>query len=198
MLKNLITACIIDPKQFSVKKILEQVAKIFKIHINRIIEIRLRPYQGWVNIAGVGGKFFSYRLLPIWREKVLNLIKNSQDLNFLQYIGDILGTETRKYKKQYDTETLNIWRDAWLDRKQYLTKELEKLKPILALREKAQRWQESWLCILAGCQNLTVLKYMGLEIEARSEEFRDFPEIVDRVKNFWFARSKAAIELGAS
>ena len=175
MSKNLMTARLIDPKQFSVQKILEQIAELLKIPINRIIEIRLFPYQGWINIAGVGGRFFSYRLLPIWREKVLNLIQNSQDLNFLQYIGDILGTETRKYRKQYDLEIIDVWRDAWRDRKEYLKAEQEKLKPILALREKAERWRQSWICILTECQNLTILKYMGMEIEQRSHEFSDCP-----------------------
>ena len=198
MSKNLMTARLIDPKQFSVQKILEQIAEILKIPINRIIEIRLFPYQGWINIAGVGGRFFSYRLLPIWREKVLNLIENSQDLNFLQYIGDILGTETRKYRKQYDLETIDVWREAWGDRKEYLKAEQEKLKPILAQREKAERWKQSWICILTECQNLTILKYMGMEIEQRSHEFRDCPEIVEQVKNFWFKRSREAIDMGVS
>ncbi len=71
MTVNLIKAGLINPMQFPVRRVLQEVARVLNISTERIEVVGCCEYQLWVNIQGVGGRFVSYRRLPIWLDAAI-------------------------------------------------------------------------------------------------------------------------------
>lgn len=81
--KSLIVRLIVDPQtQLAgcIDQIKREVALVMGVPFCHIYEVRLRKHQLWVSCRGADGgrcaQFFSYRVLPIWQNLVVQAAHN--------------------------------------------------------------------------------------------------------------------------
>jgi hypothetical protein len=188
MSRNLIQAKLIEPRQFSVPRLIAEVASFLRIPEERIEKVVPYPYQLWVHIKGVGGKFVSYRRLPIWLEKILDTIKKCSDLQILTHIKAILGTEFRKYRRQYKLESLELVIATWNQKQFELIEEKRANASKNILQQEAQQWRSSWKEVVSHCKNREFLKYTMSEIHRQKQQFAAFSDLVKEVENICMNR----------
>ncbi|MBW4494309.1 MAG: hypothetical protein KME26_14725 [Oscillatoria princeps RMCB-10] len=85
--KSLIVRQIVDPQtQLAdcIPQIEREVALVMGVPFSHIYEVRLRKHQLWVSYRGSDGgrcaQFFSYRVLPIWQNLVIQAANNRASL----------------------------------------------------------------------------------------------------------------------
>lgn len=196
MSENLISLGIINPSELSLEKVKKEVAAFLKVSTYSIIKIECWRSQIWVKIKGIGSKFVSYRCLPIWIEAAIATIKNCKDQASLDQLGNILRHETQKYSQYYPLETIQNLRYLWAEQAKFIKKESEYLAPIIAHREAAIKWQQSWVEVLNYCHNSTSLMYLNKEIQIQSQQFSDFQEIIQPLAELLQQRWQAIDKFG--
>jgi hypothetical protein len=185
MITNLISTKFINPKQFPVPRLKKEVAEVLGITEDKIEAVERYPYQLWVHIQGVGGKFVSYRRLPIWLEKAIEIIKNSTQLKVLNRLGNLLWMESRQYKKQYLEETLVTLKMAGNKKKVELEEKERELASRNAHQQEAQQWLLGWQEVVIHCQNREFLQSTMAEIQRQKQQFADFANVVKEVEKIW-------------
>ena len=197
MSENLIAAGIIDPAQLPLDRVRQEIATLLNISQQRIERVECWHYQIWVNIAGVGGKFLSYRRLPLWIEQAIAAIHRCSTRGSLKQLGEILRTEVQRYGQQYNPEVLQKLRQAWSQKSQNLREEEERFKPMLARQQAACEWQSSWQQVLRYCRDTNFLKLLAPELKRQSREFADLPEVVQAIEKLhqqrWRELTQAAV-----
>jgi hypothetical protein len=191
---NLIQAQLINPFQFSRDRLLTDVAKVLRITEERIENVVPYAYQLWVHIKGVGGKFVSYRRLGIWLDAAIAAIKRCTNLKSLQELGDIFLFESKRYKKQYEEQTIQALRDAWREKQI----ELRIREISTAHQQEAQQWRSNWQGIVDRCNDREFLKYTMSEIHRQRQQFVDFPDVVASVERICFNRWNELTKIGVS
>ena len=182
MSENLIAAGIIDPAQLPLDRVRQEIATLLNISQQRIERVECWHHQIWVNIAGVGGKFLSYRRLPLWIKQAIAAIHCCSTRGSLKQLGEILRTEVQRYGQQYNPEAVQKLRQAWAQKSQHLREEEERLKPMLARQQAACEWQSSWQQVLRYCRDANFLKLLAPELKRQSREFADLPEVVQAIE----------------
>jgi hypothetical protein len=74
MSQNLITSGVVDPAQFPLEQVRQEVAALLKISLNQIERLECWPHQIWVKVVKSRAKFVSYRRLPLWIKQGLEAI----------------------------------------------------------------------------------------------------------------------------
>lgn len=188
MTVNLIKAGLINPMQFPVRRVLQEVARELNISTERIEVVGCCEFRLWVNIQGVGGRFVSYRRLPIWLDAAIDLIKSCNNLEDLQQLGNLFQIELQEYSEQYNPKTIETLRSTWKQRRNYLQAEEIRLAPIIARQQQAQRWQTGWLQVLHYTHNREFLQFVMAEIQRQKQQFQDLPDVVEAVEQIWLDR----------
>jgi hypothetical protein len=188
MSQNLITAGAIDPRQFPLDQVREQVATFLKIPLNQIDRIECWKHQIWVKLVESRAKFISYRNLPLWIDQGLASIKRCTSRPSLDQLGEILRTEREWYDEHEMPQAVQPWRDAWAQQAQYLREEDERLKPIRAHQQAGMAWQKAWEQVLHCCRDCTGLNRLAPEIQRQSQEFADLPEVMQAMQQLWSDR----------
>ncbi|HEY9711138.1 MAG TPA: hypothetical protein V6D48_23220, partial [Oculatellaceae cyanobacterium] len=93
MSQNLITAGVIDPREFPIDEVKQQVATLLNIPLNQIDRIECWKHQIWVKLVESRAKFISYRNLPLWIDQGLTAIKLCTSRPTLDQLGEILRSE---------------------------------------------------------------------------------------------------------
>jgi hypothetical protein len=188
MSQNLITAGVIDPRQFSLDQVRAQVATFLKIPLNQIDRIECWQHQVWVKLVASRAKFISYRNLPLWLDQGLTAIKHCTSRPDLDQLGKILRSERDWYDQHEMPQAVQPWRDAWAQQARYLRDEDERLRPIRAHQQAGMEWQKAWEQVLNCCRDCTGLKRLAPEIQRQSQEFSDLPEVMQAVQQLWSDR----------
>ena len=178
MSENLITSGLIDAAELPLEEIRQQVAIYLNIPLNQIERLECWKHQIWVKIRESRAKFVSYRCLPLWITKGIEVIKTCTTRIELDHLGEILRTERDWYDQHKIPEAVQPWRDAWAQRAKDIREEEEKLQQILAHQQAADTWYTSWKGVLNCCRNLTGLQKLAPEIQYQSQDFGDLPDIV--------------------
>ncbi len=188
MSENLITAGIIDPAQFPIDQVREQVATLLKISLNQIERLECWRHQIWVKLVESHAKFVSYRQLPLWVEQGLVTIKRCTSRAMLDQLGEILRGETQRYDQDDEPDFVQQWRDAWAKQAQHLREEEERLKPIRAHQQAGIEWQSAWQQVLHHCRDSRSLSLLAPELTQQSHEFADLPEVMQAIQQLWQQR----------
>lgn len=188
MSQNLITAGAIDPRQFPLDQVREQVATFLKIPLNQIDRIECWHHQVWVKLVESRAKFISYRNLPLWIDQGLTAIKQCTSRPELDQLGEILRRERDWYDQHEMPQAVQPWREAWAQQAQYLRDEDERLRPIRAHQQAGIEWQKAWEQVLHCCRDCTGLKRLAPEIQRQSQEFADLPEVMQAMQQLWSDR----------
>ena len=188
MSQNLITAGAIDPRQFPLDQVREQVAAFLKIPLNQIDRIECWQHQVWVKLVESRAKFISYRNLPLWIDQGLTAIKQCTSRPELDRLGEILRCERDWYDQHEMPQAVQPWRDAWAQQAQYLRDEDERLRPIRAHQQAGIEWQKAWEQVLHCCRDCRGLKRLAPEIQRQSQEFADLPEVMQAMQQLWSER----------
>ncbi|HEY9602223.1 MAG TPA: hypothetical protein V6C85_11470 [Allocoleopsis sp.] len=188
MSQNLITAGVIDPRQFSLDQVREQVATFLKIPINQIDRIECWQHQVWVKLVESRSKFISYRNLPLWIDQGLTAIQCCPSRPDLDWLGEILRSERDWYDRHEMPQAVQPWRDAWAQQAKYLREEDERLRPIRAHQQAGREWQKAWEQVLYCCRDCNGLKRLAPEIQRQSQEFADLPEVMAAIQQLWSDR----------
>ncbi|HIK26760.1 MAG: hypothetical protein N3E45_10590 [Oscillatoriaceae bacterium SKW80] len=79
--QSLIAARLVQPRRewvYYTNRIRREVARLMRMPLEDIYDVRLKEHQLWVSYRGADGKtcstFFSYRRLPLWQELVVSKI----------------------------------------------------------------------------------------------------------------------------
>ncbi|MFB8788253.1 MAG: hypothetical protein U7123_05245 [Potamolinea sp.] len=192
---NLITAGIVDPTQFPIEQVKQEVAAVLNIPIKQIERIECWRHQIWVKIVESKAKLVSYRSLPLWLEQGLTVIESCKDRPSLDQLGEILRTEREWYDEHDLSEVVQLWRDAWgakaaqlREEAAILAAEEERLKPIRDREQTGWEWQSAWKQILKHCQDLKALLRLAPEMRQQTEQFEDLPEVVQGMQDVWKQR----------
>ena len=185
MSQNLITAGVIDPRQLPLDQIRQQVATYLNIPLNQIDRIECWKHQIWVKLVESRAKFVSYRSLPLWIDQGLDAIKNCTSRPCLDRLGEILRAERDWYDEHELPQAVQLWRNAWAKRAQYLREEDEYLQPIRAHQQAGQEWYSAWQRILHSCQDSIRLKRLAPELQRQSQEFADLPDVMEAMQQLW-------------
>ncbi|MFB8789376.1 MAG: hypothetical protein U7123_11120 [Potamolinea sp.] len=192
---NLITAGIIDPTQFPIEQVKQEVAAVLNIPLKQIERLECWRHQIWVKIVESRAKLVSYRCLPLWLEQGLTVIDSCGDRPSLDQLGEILRSEREWYDEHEQPEAVQPWRDAWgakaaqlREAAAILAAEEERLKPIRAREQTGWEWQSAWKQILKHCQDLKALLRLAPEMRQQTEQFEDLPEVVQGMHDVWKQR----------
>ena len=186
MSENFITFNLVNPQEFSRSQLRVEAAQILNVALERIEEVKCWVYQLWVKIEGVGGKFISYRRLPIWKEKAIAAINNCQTQVKLGQFANVIRTEITKFARYYDPQTIQELRLVWKDRLDELEAMQQEDREVRSPEEEvALNWQNGWLAILPYCESTAVLQLLGEEIKRQSQKFLDFPDILVDIRIVW-------------
>ncbi len=188
MSQNLITAGVIDPREFPLDEVKQQVATFLNIPLNQIDRIECWKHQIWVKLVESRAKFISYRNLPLWIDQGLTAIKRCTSRPTLDQLGEILRSERDWYDQHEMPQAVQPWRDAWAQQAQYLREEEERNLPILAHQQAGSEWYSSWQGVLRCCQDCTGLERLAPEIRHQSQEFADLPEVMQAMQQLWNER----------
>ena len=197
MSQNLITSGLIHVAELSIEEIRQQVATYLNIPLNQIERLECWKHQIWVKIRESRAKFLSYRCLPLWIEKGIEVIKSCTSRLELDHLGEILRTE----RDWYDVHDLPLavqpWREAWGQQSKDLREEEERLQPMKARQLAAEAWYSSWQGVLSCCRDFTGLQQLEPEIKHQSQDFGDLPDMVQAmqqlVKQRWQEIQKFAV-----
>jgi hypothetical protein len=182
MSQNLITAGLIHPEALPIEEIRQQVATYLNIPLNQIERIECWKHQIWVKIRESRAKFLSYRCLPLWIEKGIEVIKTGTTRLELDLLGEILRIERDWYDDHEIPQAVQPWRDAWAQQAKYLRQEEERLQPMLARQQAADNWYSAWQGVLHCCCDFTGLQQLAPEIKHQSQDFADLPEMVQAMQ----------------
>jgi hypothetical protein len=188
MSENLITAGFVDPREFPLEEVRQQVATFLNIPLKQIERIECWKHQIWVKIVESRAKFLSYRCLPLWIEQGITVIENSTSRPVLDKLGEALRAERDWYDEHKQPEAVQPWRDAWAQRAQFLREEEERLKPILAHQQAGVNWYTAWQGVLRCCRDCSALERLAPEINQQGEEFVDLPEVMQAMQQLWHQR----------
>ncbi|HEY9709837.1 MAG TPA: hypothetical protein V6D48_16650 [Oculatellaceae cyanobacterium] len=188
MSQNLITAGVIDPREFSIDEVRQQVATFLNIPLNQIDRIECWKHQIWVKVVESRAKFISYRSLPLWIDQGLSAIKLCTSRPNLDQLGEILRSERDWYDQHEMPEAVQPWRDAWAQQAQHLREEEERLKPIRAHQQAGVEWYRAWQRVLRCCRDCIALERLAPEINQQSQEFADLPEVMQAMQQQWKER----------
>jgi hypothetical protein len=194
---NLITSGLINPETLSLEEVRQQVATYLNIPLNQIERVECWKHQIWVKIRESRAKFISYRCLPLWIEKGIEVIKTCTTRVELDKIGEILKTERDWYDAHDMPHAVQPWRDAWAQQAKDVREEEERLQPILARKLAADAWYSSWQGVLSCCRDFTGIQQLSPEIKHQSQDFGDLPDVVQAmqqlVKQRWQEIQKFAV-----
>jgi hypothetical protein len=188
MSQNLITAGVIDPREFPIDEVKQQVATLLNIPLNQIDRIECWKHQIWVKLVESRAKFISYRNLPLWIDQGLTAIKLCTSRPSLDQLGEILRSERDWYEQHELPESVQPWRDAWAEQAQHLREEEERTLPIRAHQQAGSEWYSSWLGVLRCCRDCNALERLAPEINQQSQEFADLPEVMQAMQQLWNER----------
>ncbi len=188
MSQNLITAGVIDPREFPIDEVKQQVATVLNIPLNQIDRIECWKHQIWVKLVESGAKFISYRSLPLWIDQGLTAIKLCTSRPSLDQLGEILRSEREWYDQHEMPQAVQPWREAWAQQAQYLREEEERTLPIRAHQQAGVEWYRAWQRVLRGCRNCIALERLAPEINQQSQEFADLPEVMQAMQQQWKER----------
>ena len=170
MSQNLITAGVIDPREFSIDEVKQQVATFLKIPLQQIEHIECWKHQIWVKLVESRAKFISYRSLPLWIDQGLTTIFRCTNRPDLDRLGEILRAERDWYDENEMSQAVQPWRDAWAKQAQLLREEDERLQPLRAHQQAGIEWYSAWERILRCCHDCTGLKHLAPEIQRQSQD----------------------------
>ena len=179
MFRNFIKDRLIDVKQFSVSKLIQETAGLLKINPERIEEIQCWPHQLWIVIQGVGARCVSYRSLRSWIEQVVSVLRNTANLKELEQVGEIIAQESQKYT--YEPEDLEQLRQVYAQQREHL----QALQPAIEHQQAGQDWLEGWEKILKHCEDTSSLEYLAKQIKIQSQKYLDLPEIIAQLRQVW-------------
>jgi len=182
MSENLITSGFIHPESLPIEEIRQQVATHLNIPLNQIERLECWKHQIWVKIKESRAKFISYRCLPLWIEKGIEVIQACTTRVELDHLGEILKTERDWYEQHEIPEAVQPWREAWAQRAKDLREEEEKLQPILAHQQAADAWYSSWQGVLSCCRDVTGIQQLAPQIQHQSQDFVDLPDVVQAMQ----------------
>jgi hypothetical protein len=185
MSQNLITAGVIDPREFSIDEVKQQVATFLNIPLNQIDRIECWKHQIWVKLVESRAKFISYRSLPLWIDQGLTAIKLCTSRPSLDQLGEILRSERDWYDQHEMPMAVQPWRDAWAQQAQHLREQEERTLPIRAHQQAGVEWYSAWQQILHCCRDCTALERLAPEINQQSQEFADLPEVMQAMQQLW-------------
>ncbi len=188
MSQNLITAGVIDPREFPIDEVKQQVATFLNIPLNQIDRIECWKHQIWVKLVESRAKFISYRNLPLWIDQGLTAIKRCTSRPNLDQLGEILRSERDWYEQHEMPQAVQPWRDAWAQQAQHLREEEERTLPIRAHQQAGVEWYLAWQQILHCCRDCTALERLALEINQQSQEFADLPDVIQAMQQLWKER----------
>ena len=188
MSQNLITAGFIDPGQFPLDQVRQQVATFLKVSLNQIDRIECWQHQIWVKLVESRAKFISYRSLPLWIEEGIAVIKRCISRPSLDQLGEILRSERDWYDEHDKPQAVQPWRDAWAQQAQHLREEEERTLPIRAHQQAGSEWYSAWQQVLYCCRDFTGLERLAPEIRQQSQEFADLPEVMQAMQQLWNQR----------
>ncbi|HAJ64101.1 MAG TPA: hypothetical protein DCP31_36710 [Cyanobacteria bacterium UBA8543] len=188
MSQNLITAGVIDPREFSIDEVKQQVATFLKIPLKQIERLECWKHQIWVKLVESRAKFVSYRSLPLWIDQGLNAIKLCTSRPSLDQLGEILRSERDWYEQHEMPDAVQPWRDAWAQRAQDLREEEERTLPIRAHQQAGVKWYSAWEGVLRCCRDCIALERLAPEINQQSQEFSDLPEVMQAIQQQWNER----------
>ncbi|MGB5960167.1 MAG: hypothetical protein WBG73_05865 [Coleofasciculaceae cyanobacterium] len=182
MSQNLITSGLIHAAELPIEEIRQQVATYLNIPLSQIERVECWKYQIWVKIRESRAKFISYRCLPLWIEKGIEVIKTCTTKIELDELGEILRTERDWYDAHKMPEAVQPWRDTWAQRAKELREEEERLQPILERQLAADAWYASWQGVLNCCRDMVGIQRLEPEIKHQSQDFVDLPEVVQAMQ----------------
>ncbi|MBE9129737.1 MULTISPECIES: hypothetical protein [unclassified Coleofasciculus] len=188
MSQNLIMAGVLDPRQFPIDEVRQQVAIFLNISPNQIQHLECWQHQIWVKLVESRAKFISYRNLPLWIDQGIAAIKRCTSRPALDQLGEIFRTERDWYDQHEMPQAVQPWRDAWAKQAQYLREEDERLKPIRAHQQAGNEWYSAWEQVLYCCRDCNGLQGLAPEINQQSQEFADLPEVMQAMKQLWNQR----------
>jgi hypothetical protein len=188
MSENLITAGFVDPREFPLEEIRQQVAIFLDIPLQQIERIECWKHQIWVKIVESRAKFVSYRCLPIWLEQGIIVIENCTSRPMLDKLGQALRAERDWYDQNDLSEVVQVWRDFWAKQAQYLREEEERLKPIREHQQAGVNWYNAWQGVLGCCRDCSALERLAPEINQQGQEFVDLPDVMQAMQQFWHQR----------
>ena len=188
MSRNLITAGIIDPRQFSLDEVRHQVATFLNIPLQHIDRVECWQHQIWVKLVESRAIFVSYRNLPLWIDAGLTAIGRCTSRSQLDELGEILRRERDWYDQHDQPEAVQLWRQAWAKQAESLRNEDERLKPIRAHQQAAEDWYGAWKRVLHCCREFSRLQGLAPEINQQSQDFQDLPEIMQKMRQLWHQR----------
>lgn len=188
MSHNLITAGVIDPRQFSLDEVRHQVATFLNIPLQQIDRVECWHHQIWVKLVESRAIFVSYRNLPLWIDAGLAAIGRCTSRSQLDELGEIFRRERDWYDQHDQPEAVQHWRQAWAKQAESLRNEEERLKPIRAHQEAGQDWYGAWKQVLYCCRDFNRLQGLAGEINQQSQEFQDLPEIMRKMQQLWHQR----------
>jgi hypothetical protein len=197
MSQNLITAGVIDPREFSLEEVRQQVATFLKIPLNQIERLECWKHQIWVKLVESRAKFISYRSLPLWIDQGLAVINCCTSRASLDQLGEILGSERDWYDQHDMPIAVQPWREAWAQQAQHLREEEERLKPIRAHQQAGVAWYGAWQQVLRCCRDCKGLERLAPEISQQSQEFADLPEVIQAMQQQWKERWQELTEASA-
>ncbi len=197
MSQNLITSGLIHAAELPIEEIRQQVATYLNIPISQIERLECWKHQIWVKIRASRAKFLSYRCLPLWIDKGIEVIKTCTTRIELDELGEILRTERDWYDAHEIPHAVQPWREAWAQQAKDLREEEERLQPMLAHQLAADAWYSSWQGVLSCCRDSTGIQQLEPEIKHQSRDFADLPEVVQAmqqlVKQRWQELQKFAV-----
>jgi hypothetical protein len=182
MSQNLITSGLIHAAELPIEEIRQQVATHLNIPISQIERVECWKHQLWVKIRESRAKFVSYRHLPLWIEKGIEVIQACTTKDQLDSLGEILKTERDWYEQQKMPQAVQPWRDAWAQRAKELREEEERLQPIRERKQAAEAWYASWQGVLRCCRDFTGIQQLEPQIKRQSQDFVDLPEVVQAMQ----------------
>ncbi len=182
MSENLITSGLVNPTELPIEEIRQQVAAYLNIPLNQIERLECWKHQIWVKIRESRAKFISYRCLPLWIDKGIEVIKTCTTRIELDELGEILRTERDWYDQHKISETVQPWREAWAQQAKEVREEEERLQPILARQLAADAWYASWQGVLSCCRDVVGIQQLAPQIQHQSQDFVDLPEVVQAMQ----------------
>lgn len=188
MSQNLITSGVIDPREFLIDEVKQQVATFLNIPLNQIDRIECWKHQIWIKLVESRAKFISYRNLPLWIEQGITAIKLCTSRPSLDQLGEILRSERDWYEQHEMPQAVQPWRNAWAEQAQHLREEEERTLGIRAHQQAGSEWYSSWQGVLHCCRDCTALERLALEINQQSQEFSDLPEVMQAMQQLWNER----------
>ena len=160
----------------------KEIARLRQIAESDIIDVQCWQNQLWINIAGMGGRWMSYRSLTSWLNQAISALTNTRNLEELAELGDILNDEINNH--DYKAEVVEKLRQVYAQQRDSLTE----LQPTIEHQRAGQRWLENWEGILNHCDDTNALQELGKQIKNQSRKYVDLPGIIAKLRQVWSNR----------